>query len=143
MRRKQIGALCLVLAMLFMAVPGMSVLASGGTELGTALITPYYTNTSQVQVGLSFSGTAANCTSAIIGLSGTTKITATLSLYRVSSTGSLTLLKSWSASSSTMVLNIGQTYAASKGYTYRLSVSAQVTRNGSTESVSNFVDRAL
>ena len=139
MKLKKIVALCMVLAMLVMAVPSVGSLALDGT----VPITSYYTNTSQVQVGLSFTGTTANCSSTIIGFSGTTKITATLSLYRINANGSLTLLKSWTASSSITMLNIGETYAVSAGYTYRLSVSAQVTRNATTESVSNSVDRAL
>jgi hypothetical protein len=141
MRRKQITALCLILTMLFMAVPGTGVFALDGREYSA--VVPFYLNTSSVSVNLTFSGANANCQGTIAGFSGTSMITATLSLYRVSANGSMTLLRSWSGGNASTLLTVSGTQAVSSGYTYRLSVSAQVTRNGTTENVSNYVEKTL
>jgi hypothetical protein len=103
-------------------------------------ISPMYTNVSYVNMNLTFSGTTANCSSTIQGLSGTTSITATYTLQRKETNGSYTTLKTWTPSASGMTLRLNETHTVTSGYTYRLSVTASVTRNGTTETVSNWVE---
>ncbi len=112
---------------------GASALAAG--------VSPKYVNTSDVQATLSFSGTTANCMANITGLSGTTKISASMTLERKNTNGTYTLLKTWSTESTNSdEFSMSKAYAVTKGYTYRLTVSGNVTRNGTTEPVSAWVE---
>lgn len=82
---------------------------------------------------------AANCSGKIRALSGTTKISAVFKLERKTSSG-WPHEKSWSKSASTNSLSFYETYAVPSGYTYRLSVTADVARDGVKETVSTSVD---
>lgn len=102
-------------------------------------ISPQWTNVNNIDLYLDFEGGEANCSGLIRALSGTTKISATFKLERRTSSG-WTHVKSWSKSSSTSSLSFYETYAVSSGHTYRLSVTADVTRNGVKETVSTSVN---
>ncbi len=106
---------------------------------GKVPISPQWTNVNDITLDLYFEKGEAGCTGKIRALSGTTKISATFKLERKTSSG-WTLEKSWSRSSSTNSLSFFETYAVRSGNTYRLSVTADVTRNSVTETVSTSVD---
>jgi len=111
-------------------------------ECKASMIQPMWANTSSVSVGLSFSGTQANCSTIIQGAAGTSKITATIRLERKTGTNSYTTVKTWSNESTTSArLIFADSYTVSTGYTYRLTVTANVTRNGTTETVTNWIER--
>ena len=108
-----------------------------GTE-GVTDISLQWTNVNDITLDLYFDDGEAGCSGEIRALSGTTKISATFTLERKSGTTWI-LEKSWSRSSNTNSLSFFGTDAVMAGFTYRLSVTANVTRNGVTETVSTSV----
>jgi hypothetical protein len=136
MKTKKIAVLCLAVFMLVTAVPSASAAQSG--------IAPFWTNTSTVTVSILLSGTSATCEAEVVGFPGTTSITGNMYLYKKNQNGTFTLLKSWlNQSVSGNVLEMSESYTVTGGVTYKLSVSAVVTRNGTSESVSNSVERSV
>lgn len=109
-----------------------------GTE-GDVSVSPQWTNVNDITLDLYFENGEAGCSGKIRALSGSTKISATFKLERKISSG-WAFEKSWSQSSSTNSLSFFGTDAVSSGYTYRLSVTADVTRSGVTETVSTSVE---
>lgn len=106
---------------------------------GVVSISPQWANVNDITLDLYFENGEAGCSGKIRALSGTTKISAIFTLERKSGT-SWMLEKPWSQSSSTNSLSFFRTDAVAAGYTYRLSVTADVTRNGVTETVSTSVE---
>jgi len=84
----------------------------------------------------------SKCIGIIQAVSGTTKIAATFQLERKTSSGRVHE-KSWNKSSSTKTLSFSETDAVSLEYTYRLSETADVTRNGVTETVTTLMDERI
>lgn len=91
-----------------------------------------WTNTDMVAVSLNFSGNRASCTAEVYAKSGTNKISATLLLMQVTSTGTKTV-KSWTKSVSGEILYFDEAYYVTSGNTYILEVDASVYRNGTVE----------
>lgn len=81
----------------------------------------------------------AECVGIINGNSDTSNITATFKLERKRLLG-WSLENSWSTSSKGTSLSFYETDAVAKGYTYRLSVTANVTANGVTETVNTSIE---
>lgn len=102
-------------------------------------ITPMWENTSDVILDLYFKNGNAECVGKINGFSGTSNISATFKLERRKIFG-WTLEKSWNSSSKGKALSFLGTKAVAKGHTYRLSVTAKVTRNGVIETISTSVN---
>lgn len=102
-------------------------------------ISPQWDNVNDITLDLYFENGDACCTGKIRALSGTSKITAIFKLERKSSSGWV-LEKSWGESSTTKSLSFFETDSVSSGYTYRICVTADVTRNGVTETVSTLVE---
>ena len=107
-----------------------------GTEISIA---PLWENTNDVKLDLYFANGNAECVGIINGISGTSNISATFKLERKGLLG-WSLEKSWNKSSKSDSLSFFETDAVAKGYTYRLSVAAKVTRNGVTETVNTSVE---
>lgn len=107
-------------------------------DVETSII-PHWENTNDVRLDLYFTNGRAGCTGIIKGISGTSSISATFKLERMGIFG-WTLENSWYKSSGGESLSFFETYSVSKGYRYRLSVTAKVTKNGVTETVSTYVD---
>lgn len=102
-------------------------------------ITPQWENTNDVKLDLYFINGKVECVGVINGISGTSNISATFKLERKGLLG-WSLENSWSTSSKGTSLSFYETDAVAKGYTYRLSVTAEVTRNGVTETVNTSVE---
>jgi hypothetical protein len=117
-----------------------SELPGGGGGEGAAA--PLRASASGVLASLSFSGTTAMCSASVEGYSGTTKISASYELQRKSGSSYATV-KSWTASANDYWLDWSQNHAVTKGCTYRLYVTAKVTRNGTTETAVGWAERAL
>ncbi|MFT4143727.1 MAG: hypothetical protein QM644_04670 [Mobilitalea sp.] len=136
--------MALLLGGILLLFPGMSVQAQEQTELsqviiGDGIVTPQWTNVNDITLNLYFSSGVAYCSGTIKALSGTTSITATFKLER--KVGSAWVVENaWGQSSSSSTLSFSGTDDVSAGYTYRLSVTANVTRNGVTEAVSSSVE---
>lgn len=91
-----------------------------------------WANTDMVAISLNFSGNRASCVAEIYAKSGTNKISATLLLKQVTSTGTKTV-KSWTKSVSSDTLYFDEAYYVTSGNTYILEVNASVYRNGTVE----------
>ena len=102
-------------------------------------ITPQWTNTNDVKLDLYFVNGKAECVGIINGISGTSNISATFKLERKGVLG-WSLENSWNENSKGESMSFYETDAVTKGYTYRLSVTAEVTRNGVTETVNTSVE---
>lgn len=132
-KKKYIFLLMTVIFVLSLHVP---VTASSPEEAEKHTdIQPLWQNVSEASAELIFNGTTANCSTVILGLAGTTSITATMRLERVSG-NTVTTVATWTstASSSRLVMNESATVTANG--TYRLRVDATVVRNGVSEVIS-------
>lgn len=105
-------------------------------------IAPMWENTSDITLALSYSSGTVKWNSTIVGEPNTTKITATFTLYKINANGTYTSLGTWDASSTTLRLTTSGSATGSAG-TYKISVTAKVTRNGTTETVDNSFETAL
>ncbi len=101
-------------------------------------IAPQWTNVNNIWLDIYFDDGQAECSGIIAGVSGTSNMSATFKLERKGILG-WSHEKSWDKSSSSDTLTFYGTDAVSKG-TYRLSVTAKVTKNGVTETVSTSVE---
>ena len=133
----------IVVLMIAVMMCSTNTLAQTPSSNPPIVIQPFWTNASEVNPKLSFDGTTATCSAIVKGFSGTTKITATAKLGRKTGTSTYTTVKTWSdLSVNGATLTFSDTYTVTKGYTYRLTISADVTRNGTTESVSNWIEKS-
>ncbi|MCL2627086.1 MAG: hypothetical protein FWD44_00100 [Oscillospiraceae bacterium] len=113
-----------------------------GTSIATATIQPLWSNLRVLELHTSRSNNTVTSSTTVIGQSGTTRISASYTLekwenYRYQP------VDSWSASSnSASLLNTRTTPNCSAG-TYRLRVTVTVTRNGTIETVSDLLVKAL
>lgn len=103
-----------------------------------------YSNTMNVSGTLSFTGQRANLMGSITGRPGTTSVTMNVNLSRKNSNGTYTTVKSWDTSTTTeeYVIEAYHWYVE-RGYTYRITVSGNVTRGGTTEYVSGYAEDTL
>lgn len=136
--KRIIFTLCLIV---FCSLMGGEVRAASNDSkvpimtLGTSEL--QWTNTTSVDVNLSFDGSKGICGACVIGRVNTTKITGTVKLDRKNPNGTYTNVKNWTDLKATgNKLIFDKTYYVSKGYTYRLTINATVYRNGSGEAVS-------
>jgi hypothetical protein len=102
-----------------------------------------WSNVGSIDLTFSFSGNSALCDGVVTGLPSTTTISATFKLERKPSGGTYSSYHTWSqASTNSGTLRWSGSCSVSQGYTYKLSVTANVTRGGTTETVSTFVERS-
>jgi hypothetical protein len=102
-----------------------------------------WSNADSVSLDLNFSNGSALCNGKITGAPGTSYISATFTLERKPSGGTYSSYHTWSQTSTNSgTLRWSGSCSVSKGYTYKLSVTANVTRGGTTETVSTFVERS-
>ncbi|SFG16786.1 hypothetical protein SAMN05660649_00960 [Desulfotomaculum arcticum] len=132
-RMKKCTSLLLALAFYF-SLGGMSLAAVNNPQI---TMSPQWTNTTSVNVNLSFDDGKGTCGARVLGKSGTTKITGKVVLARKNSDGTYTAVKTWSDLEATgEKLLFDKTYYVTTGYSYRLTITATVYRNGTGETVS-------
>jgi hypothetical protein len=124
-------------ALVFVLSLQMPVAANTTDEITAAFIPiqPLWQNVDQATARLTRSGTTAHCSATITGLSGTTRIVATMQLQRVSG-NSVTTVSTWTQSVNGNRLVMSESATVTSNGTYRLRVDATVTRNGVSESIS-------
>lgn len=134
--KKKAITLVVILILLF-SLASQSLAAGYVTkDIVSGVITPQWVNTDQVSVNLSFSGSKAICGAYVIGKVETSQITGTVALERLNSTGTYTTVKTWSGLSAYgSYLDFNGTYYVSTGYTYRLTFTITVYRNGTSEKI--------
>lgn len=104
-------------------------------------VSPQWTNTDVINLSLSFSGSKGSCGACVIGKTGTTEITGTVVLSRKNSDGTYTAVKTWNGLDATgNMLIFDSAYYVTTGYTYRLTITAKVYRNGTGETVSGYYE---
>jgi hypothetical protein len=123
-----------VLVALVVAIAGIPITATAGQPSQYIPIQPLWENVNTARANVTISGTTATCTVTIIGLSGTTSITAAITLQRVSDGRTVA---TWNRTANDTFLTFSGTAAVTAGGRYRLNVRAIVTRNGVAE-VINF-----
>jgi hypothetical protein len=65
-------------------------------------------------------------------------------LERKTGTNTYTTIRTWdNLSVNGATLTFSGTQTVTRGFTYRLTINANVTRNGTTEPVSNWIERSL
>lgn len=142
--KKKIFVLLLAVSLLFTAsMPAFAqektTASKGASEVGSGIMQPQWINTDVVTAELSFSGDCADCAAIVYGKSGTTKITATAVLSRVTSSGTYAV-KTWMNLSTTGdTFYFDKQYYVSSGYTYEFTINAWVYRNGTVEYVTETV----
>lgn len=100
-----------------------------------------WSNTSSIDINLSFNGSKAICGACVQGWSDASNITGTAVLSRKNSNGTYTTVKKWSNLKTTSNrLIFDNSYYVSRGYTYRLTITATVYRNGNGETVSGYFE---
>lgn len=121
----------IMLAITMMIIAGVSTSAALPEEAS-----PFYIHIKRVNNVISFDGTNGEASASVQALSGTTKITGTLTVYKQSGNNWISVgSSSNTVTSSAMVLSVNFT-----GYSeanYKAVFSFSVTRNGTTESESN------
>jgi len=134
MSKKIIALLMSISMVLFGSIPSFAAEAKpADSEPEIHLM---WENTDTVEVALNFTGTRGDCTAIIHGKKGTSKITATALLKRVTSNGTVTV-KAWTGlSASGDSFYFDKSYYVSSGYSYIFEINAKIYRNGVAESVS-------
>ena len=85
---------------------------------------------------LSFSGKAATCSAVVSANKSDAKITASMTLYRVNSNGTLSNCASWPSKTGTGYLSFSQKYSSVRsGNTYRLVITGTVKDSTGTHPI--------
>lgn len=106
-------------------------------EQNSNQIVPFWVNTDDISLKLSFSGGKANCTLNVLGKAGTTKIVADLKLLRIYSDGRTATVATWNnLTSYSDTLRVGKTATVTSGYTYRLETVTNVYKGSVGEYIS-------
>lgn len=98
-------------------------------------IEPFWQNAAAITLDMSRNGGTVTSSGRIAGQAGTTAISASFTLARQNANGTFTNVDSWTASSNSMLVSSSRSTTGQSAGTYRLSVSASVTRNGTIETV--------
>lgn len=99
-------------------------------SVNNASVKPLYDNARKVDCTLSFDGTAGSVSCKIQGVSGTTSIKGTLTLYCVN-----TVIRTWNIDASKASVSIDDDFTGVSGKWYRLTLDVDVTANGVTEPI--------
>lgn len=96
-------------------------------------------NSHQCVAALTFSNKTATCSAIITATEPNAKITASISLYRVNSNGSLSSCMTWPSKTGTGKLSLSGYYShAVSGNTYRLVISGAVKDSSGSHSISTY-----
>lgn len=101
-----------------------------------------WVNTASITLNMSRSNNKVTSETVVTGKAGTTSISASFTLERLVN-GNYVLVDSWTASSSSMLLKDIHTTSNCPSGTYKLTVEATVTRNGTSEYVSDSLSKSL
>ncbi len=136
----------IILVMLLVLSFNSTVLAESIIDLrnednldGYDLIVPMWNESATPDVQIHVNGNSVICIGTVRGLPGTSKISATFRLEKKGWFG-WSEVASWDRTSYSDYLSFSGSSTAESGATYRFSVVATVTRNGSTETVSSLVE---
>lgn len=148
MKIKKLVTCCLTMVVIVSAMSGINALSAYEADSSTVAsesatgMPLRWTNTSSVNTMLSYSGTTAKCKVEIDAFSGTTSIVANMYLYKKNADNTYSLVASWlNQTASGDYLYVSKEKTIISGTTYKLEVSAKVTRNGYTETVTGSMEK--
>jgi hypothetical protein len=135
MQKNLISILCLVfLVMAFL--PAQAFGKAACVSMHEAGIMPLWLNTQEIVANLEITNGAARMSGLVIGNVGTESITATVTLYRFNSNGSVSRIATFNNLRGTgSVWSWERIQHVARGYDYRLVLTAIVVRNGISETV--------
>jgi len=152
MKRIYLSALACVMLLASIAMTPMHVSATGSDimvaisdtieEEGNLIeITPFFSNLQSMWTSMSFNNSGrATMSIAVFGHPGAAGIVLTARLDRVNANGTLTRMADFGPfHSPTDMLIWTRDHFVARGHYYRLTSTTTVTRNGTNETVSNFV----
>jgi hypothetical protein len=148
MKLRKHTSLCLVMVIIMSVIAGTSDLSASATPTDSAFTSSVttgaslrWTNVSSINAMLAFNGSTASCKTEIVAFMGTTLIVADMYLYLKTGANSYTLADSWLNNRVYAdYLYVSKSATIARGRTYKLLISAYVTRNGYMESVSCSVE---
>jgi len=138
MKHKKFTAVWLAIMIVFSTMLSMGALSvsAGGVDNKETSSSSRWTNVSSVTTTLAFSGNTATCKAQVDALGGTTSIKGTMVLYQKNTNGTYTEVARWTKNSSNSTLIMSEKHSPiTSGKTYKLTISANVTLNGTTETV--------
>lgn len=97
-----------------------------------APVQPFWTNTSNITLNMSYIGNGVTWAGEISGKSGTTAIDVTFTLTKKNASGTYTYANSWDYSTTNAHLTATDTYIGTKG-SYKLEVSGTVTNSAGVD----------
>lgn len=112
----------------------ISVFGVDDTSNSYVSISPLWDNVNTITLSISQNGSNILCTGAVQGMTGTTNIDVTLTLYKLVN-GSYSYVTSWDASVDGRILASEKTVTGTNG-TYKLTLSGTATRSGYAEEIS-------
>ncbi|MCL1883709.1 MAG: hypothetical protein FWF81_08165 [Defluviitaleaceae bacterium] len=132
--KRRMNYISILLALLFTLCMPTAVVSAFQTVEYTP-IQPLWQNVSNATALLTHSGTSAHCSLSIVGLPGTTRITATMRLERVTG-NNVSVIRTWTHTVNASHLAVSESAGVTANGTYRLQISATVVRNGVSEHIS-------
>lgn len=107
------------------------------TEKSIVAPAPSWQHVSAISVGLQFNNGRGTLSASVIGLTGTTNINGSIVLEQLNANGTYTHVTSWNnLRASGNIFLWGTDFYVARGYTYRMTVTATVVRNGTSETIS-------
>lgn len=129
---RKVVVLLLVLMLVLPVPPEKRISAAVNSDMG---ISPMALNTASITLALDIDSKGiAECCVLVVGEKGTTKITGTLKLKRVTSSGTTTV-KSWDLTTYSDLMNFKKSCYVFKKGKYKLVFNVTVTRNGVSETI--------
>ncbi|MDK2967465.1 hypothetical protein [Lacrimispora sp.] len=140
--KKSTFIMCLVMSCFLMGMDAFASTNSSNVPDNTfGQPSVQWASTSSIDINLSFAGSKAICGACVQGWSDVKNITGTAVLSRKNSNGSYTTVKTWknlNVAGNRLIFD-GRYYVL-RGYTYRLTITATVYRNGVGETVSGYFE---
>lgn len=136
--KKRIISLAMSVCMLLFGAGLPAFAATAPTKSADSGVHVMLVNTDSMITRLTFSGDRSDSIGIIRGKDGTCKIKADVYLMQVRGNTQYTV-KHWTESTNSDTLEFSNYYYVSSGYDYVLEIDAAVTRNGSTEYISDSV----
>ena len=136
MKKRVFVLLCLLTAL----YGGFSARAYAGNSayaFDYVYIQPFWTHITLISAGLRIDNGRATMTGMVQGRSGTERISVNAVLERVNANGTTSQVGSWSNIQATGAIWVwDRQHNVTRGYDYRLTLTATVFRNGASETVS-------
>jgi len=105
-------------------------------------VTPYWSNVNSIKLNMSLSNGTITSEATVTGYTGTTYISATFTLEKLNG-NQYERVDSWTASNSAMLLSNSHSTSKCTAGTYRLSISGTATKNGTSESFSDWLIKSF